>query len=308
MTVFYFLLIKLIPLYFLIFIGYIAAKFLSVPKEPIAKLLVYIMNPAVLLYATWHTELTASNLLLPVFFFIISCFASFIFFRVGNIYWKNDSTKNLLAYTSGTANTGYFGLPVMLLVFGEKTFAVAALALFGFTLYENTVGYYVTARGNNSAKESYMKVIKLPAIYTFFIGIMLNYFHVNMPQSISDPLQYFKGAYSILGMMIIGLGMYKVSLKKIDWKFIRLSFFARFVFWPIVIFSVIYIDKNTFHFFTTEAHNVLVLYSCVPLAASTVVFSTELNVQPEKGAIAVLLSTLFALVYIPLVMSIAGLI
>lgn len=308
MAVLYFLLIKLIPLYALIFLGYLAAKYLSVPKEPVAKLLVYIMNPAVILYATWHAELTASNLLLPLFFFIISCIAAFIFFKVGNIFWRNDSTKNLLSYTAGTANTGYFGLPVMLLVFGEKTFAVAALALFGFTLYENTVGYYVTARGNYTAKESLMKVIKLPAIYTFFIGIFLNHFCVNMPQSISDPLQYFKGTYSILGMMIIGLGMFKVRIKNVDWKFIGLSFIARFIFWPILMFSVIYFDKNSFHFFTNEAYNVMALYACVPLAASTVVFSTELNVQPEKAAIAVLFSTLFALVYIPLVMSMAGLI
>jgi malate permease and related proteins len=37
----------------------------------------------------------------------------------------------------------------------------------------------------------------------------------------------------------------------------------------------------------------------VPLAANTVALATELKVHPERAAIAVLLSTLFALFYIP---------
>lgn len=306
MSVFISLLIKLLPLYTLIFIGYIAARYLKVAKEPVAKLLVYVMNPAVLLYGTWKAEMTVSNLTLPAFFFLISCATSLLFLQIGKIFWKNDSTKNILAYTSGTANTGYFGLPVILMLFGEQTFAVAALALFGFSLYENTLGFYITARGNHGIRESFLKVLKLPAIYAFFTGILLNYFHVYLPFEVSEPLDYFKGTYSILGMMMIGLGIYRVSLKNIDWKFISLSFSARFIFWPLVIFTFMFFDKNYLHFFTKEAGNVLALYSCVPLAASTVVFSTELNVQPAKGAIAVLLSTMFALLYIPLVMSFYG--
>ncbi len=43
--------------------------------------------------------------------------------------------------------------------------------------------------------------------------------------------------------------------------------------------------------------------SIVPLAANTVAIATELKTYPEKASVAVLMSTLFALFFIPLVVS-----
>jgi len=45
------------------------------------------------------------------------------------------------------------------------------------------------------------------------------------------------------------------------------------------------------------------LFSIFPIAANKVAFATELKVHPEKAALTVFLSTLFALFYIPLVVS-----
>jgi hypothetical protein len=52
-----------------------------------------------------------------------------------------------------------------------------------------------------------------------------------------------------------------------------------------------------------EAHAALLLLSFVPMAANTVVIANLLGVRPEKAAIAVFLSTLAALLYVPLMVS-----
>ena len=44
---------------------------------------------------------------------------------------------------------------------------------------------------------------------------------------------------------------------------------------------------------------VLLVASITPLAANTVVFATELKTHPKKASFAVFLSTIFALLYIP---------
>jgi malate permease and related proteins len=66
-----------------------------------------------------------------------------------------------------------------------------------------------------------------------------------------------------------------------------------------VILAFIALDRGFLHFYTTVIHQVMVLASIVPLAANTVAIATELKTQPEKAALAVLLSTVFALFYIP---------
>lgn len=303
MTIFTTILLKLIPLYLMILIGFIGARVLKTQKETVAKLLIYIIAPAVIFYGTYTAEINFANLSLPILFFCLASAMALIFLIIGNIFLKNDSTKNILAFTAGTGNTGYFGLPVISAVLGDQAFSLAVLAILGFVLYENSVGFFITANGSHTTKESLWKVIKLPTIYAFLIGLFLNLLNIHIGDITTSMIGHFKGAYTLLGMMIIGMGLTAVNLKEIDYKFISLTFLAKFITWPLIIFSIIALDKYFFHIYSISAYNVIIVMAIVPLAANTVAVATELNVHPNKAALAVLLSTLFALFYIPLIVS-----
>lgn len=301
MTIFFTILLKLIPLYLMISLGYLAAKKLNAQKETISKLLIYIIAPAVLFYGAFTTDINFANLSLPLLFLTIACSMSLLFYGIGTLVYKQDSTKNILAFTSGAGNIGYFGLPVVYAVLGEQAFSLAALSILGFVLYENTLGYYLTAKGNYSAKDSLKKVVKLPIVYAFMAGLLLNFFSVNLGDIAVNTIGHFKGAYTLLGMMIIGMGLASVRLQHLDLKFILLTFLAKFITWPLIIGGVIFLDQSVFRLYDTPTYNVMIVMAIVPLAANTVAFATELNVHPDKAALAVSLSTLFALFYIPLV-------
>jgi len=287
----------------MILLGFIGAKVLKVQKETIAKLLIYIIAPAVIFYGTYTAEINFANLSLPVLFFCLASAMALFFLMIGNIVFEKDSTKNILAFTAGTGNTGYFGLPVISAVLGDQAFSLAVLAILGFVLYENSIGFFLTAKGNHTAKESLWKVIKLPTIYAFFIGLLLNLLSVHLGDIALITIGHFKGAYTLLGMMIIGMGLATVSIKEIDCKFISLTFLAKFISWPLVILGIIALDKYFFHIYNLPVYNVIIIMAIVPLAANTVAVATELKVHPNKAALAVLLSTLFALFYIPLIAS-----
>jgi len=304
MTIFLTLLLKLIPLYLMILLGFIAAKVLGAQRETVAKLLIYIIAPAVVFYGTFSAELTLANLSLPVLFFLICCSMCLVFFGIGKIVYKNDSTKNILAFTAGAGNTGYFGLPVALMLFGDEAFCLAVLAILGYIFYENSLGFYITAKGNYTARESLMKVVRLPTIYAFFVGIICNLLNLNLGEIGLTTIEYFKGAYSLLGMMIIGMGLATVCIRAFDFKFISLSFLAKFIVWPIIMLSLVALDRQFFQFYDSAVYGIFILMAIVPLAANTVTLATELKAHPEKAAVAVLLSTVFALFYIPLMVGI----
>jgi len=303
MNVFVTILLKFIPLYLMILLGYIGAKGLKAQKETIARLLIYIITPAVIFYGAYTTEINFASLSLPVLFFILACFLSLCFFGIGKFVYKKDSTKNILAFTSGVGNTGYFGIPVVFAILGEQAFSLAVLSVFGFVLYENTLGFFLAAKGNYSAKESLIKVIKLPMIYAFIIGLVLNFFEINLGDIILTTLNHFKGAYILLGMMIIGMGLSAVNFKQIDFKFISLAFLAKFIVWPLVMAGIIFLDKIYLHLYDASIYNVMIIMAIVPLAANTVTFATELKVHPDKAALAVFLSTIFGFFYVPLIIS-----
>ncbi len=301
MIVFWALFSKIIPLYAMILLGFVASKILHAQKETVATLLIYTIAPVVVFYGIFSAPLNAAYLSLPIVFFLIACILCGLFYLIGALVYYQDPTKNILAFAAGAANVGYFGLPVVLVLLGDTAFSVAVLSLIGIILFEYTVGFFVTARGHHTFHESIRKIVTLPAVYAFGVGILFNYFHISLGQNIVTMIGYFKGAYTLLGMMIVGMGLAAVRWTSVDVKFISLAFLAKFVVWPLSIAGVIVMDKLLVHAYTQEIYNVMVIMAVVPLAANAVAFATELKVHPEKTAIAVFLSTLFALVYIPII-------
>ncbi len=77
-------------------------------------------------------------------------------------------------------------------------------------------------------------------------------------------------------------------------------FFVKFIIWPLIVVAFIFIDKHILHFLDPSLYLVMYIFAIVPLAGNTVTVATLLNVKPEKTSVAVLISTLISLFYIPL--------
>ena len=302
MEVFFDLLYKVLPLYFIIFLGFAAGRFLKAQKETIASILIYILTPVIVFHGVATSDISLSTVVVPVLFWIIGTTLCLLFYIFGKKIWQ-DTTKNILAYTAGTGNIGYFGLPVAVAIFGDSAITIVALCVMGFVLYENTIGFYITARGHHTFRETIDKLVKLPSIYAFFLGIVFSLSKISLSPNYFDFIILIRGAYTVLGMMLIGLAISEVKTLVFDYKFILLSFLAKFLIWPVFMFLVIFADNRIFDVLTPLSSNVLMLLSLAPLAANTVAWATILKTKPEKASVAVLLSTLFALVYIPLAVS-----
>jgi predicted permease len=295
--------LKLSPFYLFIFFGYLAGRLLHAKKETISSILIYIIAPIIVFNGALTTSLDPSYLSLPILFFALCTIIAIVFLSIGKYFW-DGTEKNILAFTSGTGNTGYFGLPVALAILGTEYMPIIVLILLGFIFYENTVGFYLVAKGHYTFKESLRKLARLPSIYTFFIGLCLNFSHVMPAQIYLDAIINVKGAYSLLGMMLIGLAISEIKNFKIDLKFMVSAFFAKFIVWPFLVFAIISIDKTYLSWYSLEIYKSMIILSIVPLAANTVAYATELKTHPEKAATAVFLSTLFALIYIPIIVTV----
>lgn len=303
MEIFFILLLKLVPLYMLIALGFVACRFLKVDRDSIATLLIYVIAPVVIFYGVVNAEIRLDVLALPIFFFAIcSLFCGMLYF-VSKFIWK-DSTQNIFAFMAASANTGYFGLPVAFAIFPSSVFSLMVFAILGFILFENTIGFFMVARGHHTAKEAFMKVVKVPTIYAFLAGVIVNLLHLQLGDIVVTTLDQFKGAYTIFGMMIIGMGLATVKLESFDKKFLSLAFLTKFLLWPVVVFSIVILDRNFIHFFNTEIYPVMLLMSILPLPANSVALATKFKVHPEKAATAVFLSTLFALFFIPFMLAV----
>jgi predicted permease len=305
MEVFTTLLIKILPLYFLILLGFISGRYLNVQQESLAKLAIYIFVPIIMFIGIMKTNISIGVLMFPLIVFCISTTAAFTTLFLAHRFLSDKTQGNILALTAGTANSGYFGIPVAFIIFPDQPHIVGLYitCVFGMTLFQNTVGFYLTAKANFTPKESLMKVLRLPLIYTFALGAILNFSGFKIPEVLVPVfVDNIKGAYTVTGMMIIGVGLSQVQKFTFGAKFTALAFSGRFIIWPAIAASLIFIDT---HFFASgllgeDGHRVIKLACLVPLAADTVAISAILKCHPSETATAVLASSFFALFYVPL--------
>ncbi len=296
--------IKLIPIYVLIGAGFVIGKKLPVKRETISTLLIYLIGPVVIFNSVYTTKITPSLALLPVIFFAL-CSAIAIGAYLVNKNVKPQALRGVLGFAAGSGNTGYFGIPVALALFGEAAVGLVVLCVFGFLIYETTIGFVLVARGKHTLKESVAKLLKLPILYAFIAGVIVQLLSVNLGDTYANFVPNFRGAYVLLGSLLVGIALSELTKSHMELSVIARSFIPKFVVWPLVTIALILIDKNYTNIFAErdDVYQVMFLMSIVPIAANTVAYATFLKAEPERAAFVVFASTIFAIIYIPIMTS-----
>lgn len=280
-------------------VGFFAGRTSNINKDSVASLLFYFIAPIVFFSIPTSASLKIDDLTITMISFLICSalgLASFWFY--GKI-WQ-DGHRNLLALSSGTGNSGYVVLPIATSIFDEKTLSIYALAIIGVSIYEASLGYYFCARSVSSIRESVIRVARLPILNAFFFGCAMSLAGFRLPDFLGDFVVSIKATFSVLGMIMVGLGISSIREFKVDIKFTAAAFFSKFVVLPLAFNIFIVMDKYIFGWYDSNYYDALQLLSVAPLATNIIVISSLYKIYPEKAAAAVLLSLIFVLFYMPL--------
>lgn len=295
------LLIKLLPLYLTVALGWLAGRHLNASGSHIAGIMLYIITPGVVFSGVMHAELSAAVIALPLLTFSLCALVAF-----GSLWlarrWLGPAAS-MIPLAVGTGNTGYFGIPLALLLFGEQGLALYIVCMLGTTLFENSLGFYLAARGRFGVRDCLRKVARLPSLYAFALAVLLNLSGVAIGEVLQPFFDNLRGAYSIFGMMLIGMGIGSLGSILGDWRFTVLTFAGKFLLWPLLALALVWLDSHSWQIWSTQVHQALLLISILPVAANTVVIATLLGNHPRQVAGTTLLSTLFALLWIPLMVA-----
>ncbi|REF26105.1 hypothetical protein BDD26_0696 [Xenorhabdus cabanillasii] len=282
-------------LVFITLIGFVIGKVLNLKTKDISSLLIYIISPVVIFISIIQSPSDLTYFSYSIASFLTASLSAFMAYLVGKILWDCNKS-NLFGFAGGTGNTGYFALPIAFAIFNSNQIAITIFIIIGINLYEFTVGYFITAKGNLSTRECLIKIIKLPIIYSAILGVFFKSSEITLNPILISTLENFKGAYSVLGMMVIGITLSSFYKIKIDWKF---SFFS--LLWKHMIYPVVGIS---FFYYIIDVPNnlltVIALMLATPMAGNVVVIASNLNLHPEKAAFSVMLSTILAIITVPI--------
>lgn len=295
--------LKLVPLYLLVAIGFALGKFLHVKSAEIGKLVLFVLSPAVVFKGFYSAKLEGAMLALPFAVMATACVVALLAQPLAQRFW-HDGRERIAGFTAATGNTGFFGIPACLSLIGPESLPYVVLVSFGFTAYENSLGFFVVARAEATWGGALMRVLRYPGLHACWIGLALNATQVKLPAYIPQTVDLLAGGFSAVGMMIVGLGLASITRLRLDVGFTAFAFAWKFLAWPALAAAFITFDRAWLHAFSTVGHKVLLVESLVPMAAVTVVHASLRNIHPDRAAVAVAASTLFALLWLPVVFSI----
>ncbi len=303
MEIFTLIILKLLPLYFFIFLGYVAGRFFHIESKQIGTLVIYVIMPFVFMFGLWGADIQASDLSIVAIIWMLSGIVAFLAYHLCGLIYKGKSS-NLMASGLSSGNSGYFGIPVALILFDADVFGVYLLAAISNSMFQITVGYYLLALGKFKWQEALKKLVMLPPLYGAVAGLLLFALSVPLPEAVRDVSFTLKEAFVVLGMMIIGLTLSSFKTIKLDMKFISMAMFIRFMIWPLLAIGFISIDKTLLDGMFEPIHSIVVLFSLLPVGADFAIYAANLNLYPQRAATVVLISTLLAALIIPLVYAI----
>ena len=306
MDIFLTLLVKLLPIYFVMAAGFGLARMTGNIAGNLAILQIYLVAPIVVFTNVMILEPTRAMAVSAILMFLICCaISTVVYFLTKN---RKDGTGPVLAQSAGTGNTGYLGVPVAIAVFTDHILPAYLLIMVATVIYESTLGYYFIARGKFSPREALLKLSRLPMVYATALGLLFASQHWDIPETWHNAARDFRGFYVISGALIIGISLAQVKKWSFDGSFFGTILGVKFIVWPLVALAALFLEAQFIGIIPPEHKSIILLMSLLPLAANTAAFAALFNIHPDKAATAIAISTLIATVTLPVCAIILGLV
>jgi len=304
MDTFLYIVINIIlPIFFLIAVGFIGQTKLKMDIRTFTKLNIYIFVPSVLFLKIYETNVTFeffSQVL--VYIFIIQVVMLLLGQLISKAFGYSRSIKKAFCNSLLFFNSGNYGLPLVELVFNGDPVAVASQVFIMLiqNVTTNTFGVFQASSGNSTTKKALKNILKMPSIYVILLVIAVKTFHITMPELILVPLGYIAKGFIAIALITLGAQLSEMKIK-IKLRDILLSSLTRLVLSPLLGFLLVWVMG-----IRGVLAQALVIGVSTPSAVNTAFIAKEFDNEPEYASQIVFVSTIMSALTISLVIYLTG--
>lgn len=207
----------------------------------------------------------------------------------------------VMAMASVFGNVGFFGVPLLQILFPSYPQAIAYSAVYivSMNLMCWTFGAYVLTgdRRYISLKKALLNpqmIVLVVALPMFFCGVSMG----SLPSTVTKIIDFLADMTAPLCMLILGMRFAVAPIRDLftDWKVYFASVFKNLVF-PLIVYLVLLPFKMD-----AVLRISLVLLSAMPVASITLNLAELFHSDRKTAANTILLSTLLCILTIPLIL------
>ncbi len=286
--------------------GIVASKLNILTKETtksLSALLINITLPATLLASTnlGGGSSTVNNVML--YFFIIIVFfivCTVVSEALAKIFKLTREKRAVFVMFSVLPNSLFIGMPLITALFPENAMMYIVAGIMSFNVYFFTYGANLFSRQSKLN----IKVFITPGNIATLALIIMLLFNLRFPVMLESAFSLIGDITSPLALILIGVmlsnGDIKAMMKN---KFLYVITFLRCLIFPIALaFCLKFVPIST-----EAALAIVILMSCASGALGASLARKE-NIEPELASLAVVHTTVFILISLPIISIIAQLI
>ena len=235
-----------------------------------------------------------------IIFLFSYTFAKFVFKLKG-------SENSVFALNASYSNYGYIGIPLVILLFGQKAILPASLILvFDIAFVLALVAIFSTKQNNTSAFISIVNAFKQilinPVILSCVIGLLLSFYNLKLGKVLEETLSILSGAAVPSALFAIGIIIVSKNVEKAYSELIFISLVKLIIHPLLVIFLFLFLSTKKIQMIDTMWIQVAIIFSCLPVAATVFPVSQYYKAYVLNTSSAIIVTTVISILTIPLVL------
>lgn len=294
----------IVPLSLPVIAGYVLVRRKGLETKPLLTLILYFLIPCMVFNTLFNAEVSAEDLHQTLLYSVLDLLLLWaIAHLTGRVFRLADPEKAGLTLVATLTNCVNYGLPLVLLAFGQAGLDKAAVYVIIQMVIVNTVGVYFAARSNFSIKDAVKSVFSLPAVYAAALAVILRVFSLHLPAGIDTGIDLVASAYSPIALTILGAQMAGVKNISLE-RPLQLAFWSgmtiRMVLSPMVAAMILYLMgvKGTLF-------SVLFILSSMPVAVNSVILAEKFDASAHIVTKCILWTTLGSFIVLPVLIQLA---
>ncbi len=299
MLIFQILIDIITPIFILIGVGFVLSKAIDLDIKTLTRLSFYVLGPGVIFDIILKTSLSTTEFLAygGVYLLYAAVLGTISFVIIFGLVQQGN--RSIMTLGTVFTNNGNYGIPLMLLVYGELGVAINTANLLVGAIVLFTVAVIVLSAKPN-LKETALSVLKVPIIHAVWVALLFRALGWGLPPAVDFMTSSFSIAFIPIALITLGAQLAHVKLNR---KFGKPLLVAglRLLAGPAVMSIIAWLlvpDRSI--------HSILIVSTAVPTAVNTYILAVEYDAEPEFASQLVFVSTVLSAITVPLVVALVA--
>ncbi|MDF9839899.1 MULTISPECIES: AEC family transporter [unclassified Paenibacillus] len=295
----------IVPLAIPVTAGALLARYKNLDTKPLLTLYLYFLTPAIILDTLANAEISFGDVYQTIAFALLNLLLLWLVSVVlGRLLKLAPPEAAGLTLISTFTNSVNYGLPLVLLAFGQLGLDKASVYVIVQMVIVNTIGVYFAARSQFNVKSAVKSVFALPAVYAALLALLLRGLSLQLPQELASGVSMVAGAYSPVVLAILGAQMVRVQAGHTE-RNVQLAFWTglsvRLLLSPLIALLVLLLLNISGTLFS-----VLLVLASMPVAVNSVVLAERFGSSPSLVSRCIVWTTLASFLVLPVLITAVG--